>query len=67
MWCVNSITEKETAMKKSTQDFPLDVSAVTGHCPAGEVYAKQNIAEKCEPISNMKFTANAGRSKPYSA
>ena len=37
-------------MKKSTPDFTLDVSEVTGHCPAGEVYAKQNIADKKIPI-----------------
>ncbi len=37
-------------MDKSTPDFDLDVSEVTGHCPAGEVYAKQNIAEKKTPV-----------------
>ncbi len=37
-------------MDKSTPDFTLDVSEVTGHCPAGEVYAKQNIADKKIPV-----------------
>ena len=37
-------------MEKSTPDFTLDVSEVTGHCPAGEVYAKQNIADKKIPV-----------------
>ena len=37
-------------MEKTTSDFALDVSEVTGHCPAGEVYAKQNIVEKKIPI-----------------
>ncbi len=34
----------------STPDFSLDVSAVKGVCPAGEVYAKRNIAEKTIPV-----------------
>jgi len=37
-------------MEKLTPDFTLDVSEVTGHCPAGEVYAKRNIAEKKTPV-----------------
>jgi uncharacterized metal-binding protein len=37
-------------MGKTTRDFVLDVSEVTGHCPAGEVYAKQNIADKKIPV-----------------
>jgi uncharacterized metal-binding protein len=44
------LSDKEAAMKKSTQDFTLDISAVTGHCPAGEAHAKQNIAEKKIPV-----------------
>jgi hypothetical protein len=37
-------------MEKTTRDFTLDVSEITGHCPAGEVYAKQNIADKKIPV-----------------
>ncbi len=37
-------------MEKFTPDFSLNVSEVTGHCPAGEVYAKQNIADKKTPV-----------------
>ena len=37
-------------MEKSTQDFSLDVSEVTGLCPAGELHAKQNIAENKTPV-----------------
>jgi uncharacterized metal-binding protein len=38
------------AMSGSTPDFSIKVSEVKGHCPAGEVYAKQNIAEKKIPV-----------------
>ncbi len=37
-------------MAESTPDFSIEVSEVTGHCPAGEVYAKQTIAEKNTPV-----------------
>ena len=37
-------------MAKSTPNFSIEVSEVKGHCPAGEVYAKQNIADKKTPI-----------------
>ena len=33
-----------------TPDFTLDVEEVKGVCPAGEVYAKQTIAEKKIPV-----------------
>jgi uncharacterized metal-binding protein len=42
--------DKEMAMRASTPDFSLNISEVTGHCPAGEIYAKQNIAEKKTPV-----------------
>ena len=35
---------------KYTPDFSLDVDAVKGVCPAGEVYARQKIAEKKIPV-----------------
>ena len=38
------------AQVESTPDFSLEVSEVKGVCPAGEVYAKQNIAEKKIPV-----------------
>jgi len=37
-------------MVSSTPDFSLDISAVEGTCPAGEVYAKRNIEEKKIPV-----------------
>ncbi len=37
-------------MAKSTPDFSIKVSEVTGFCPAGEIHAKQNIAEKKIPV-----------------
>jgi uncharacterized metal-binding protein len=37
-------------MAKSTPDFSIKVGAVKGFCPAGEVHAKQNIAEKKIPV-----------------
>jgi uncharacterized metal-binding protein len=37
-------------MNNSTPDFSLEVEGVKGACPAGEVYAKRNIAEKKTPI-----------------
>ncbi len=38
------------ATAKSTPDFSLKISGVKGVCPAGEVHAKQNIAEKRIPV-----------------
>jgi uncharacterized metal-binding protein len=37
-------------MAKSTPDFSIEADGVKGVCPAGEVYAKKNIAEKKTPI-----------------
>ena len=37
-------------MNAYTPDFSLDVQEVTGLCPAGEVWAKRNIAEKKIPV-----------------
>jgi uncharacterized metal-binding protein len=37
-------------MAKSTPDFSIKVGAVKGFCPAGEVFAEQNIAEKKTPV-----------------
>ena len=37
-------------MFETTPDFALEISEVTGVCPAGEVYAKQQIAEKKTPV-----------------
>ena len=37
-------------MSRSTPDFSIKVSEITGLCPAGEAYAKQNIAEKKTPV-----------------
>jgi uncharacterized metal-binding protein len=37
-------------MAEYTPDFTLEVQGVKGVCPAGEVYAKQTIAEKKIPV-----------------
>lgn len=37
-------------MKTYTPDFSLEVEGVKGFCPAGEVYAKQQIAKKSVPV-----------------
>ena len=37
-------------MNNSTPDFSLAVEGVKGVCPAGEVYAKQNISNKKVPV-----------------
>jgi hypothetical protein len=40
----------EAPMNAYTPDFSLAVQGVEGHCPAGEVYAKRNIAQKKIPV-----------------
>ena len=37
-------------MAEHTPDFTLEVEGVKGVCPAGEVYAKQTIADKKIPV-----------------
>lgn len=37
-------------MNASTPDFSLEVQGVKGFCPAGEIYAKQQIAKKSIPV-----------------
>jgi uncharacterized metal-binding protein len=37
-------------MNAYTPDFSLAVEGVKGFCPAGEVYAKRNIAERKTPV-----------------
>jgi uncharacterized metal-binding protein len=37
-------------MNGYTSDFSLAVEGVKGYCPAGEAYAKQNIADKKIPV-----------------
>lgn len=37
-------------MTESTPDFSIDVEGVAGVCPAGEAYAKRNIAEGKIPV-----------------
>lgn len=37
-------------MATSTPDFTLEVEGIAGVCPAGEVYAKQTIAERKIPV-----------------
>jgi uncharacterized metal-binding protein len=40
----------EVNMNGYTPDFSLDVEGVKGFCPAGEVYAKQQIAKRTTPV-----------------
>jgi uncharacterized metal-binding protein len=40
----------EIHMNASTPDFFLAVEGVNGFCPAGEIYAEQNIKEKRTPV-----------------
>jgi uncharacterized metal-binding protein len=47
---IKKIVKKETVVFKSTPDFSIKVSEVRGVCPAGEIHAKQNIAEKKVPV-----------------
>jgi hypothetical protein len=42
--------ELEVSMDAYTPDFSLQVQGVKGFCPAGEVYAKQQIAKKTIPV-----------------
>ena len=37
-------------MAKFTPEFSIEADAVKGVCPAGEAYAKQNIADKTTPV-----------------
>jgi uncharacterized metal-binding protein len=37
-------------MKNSTPDFNVEVEGVTGACPVGEAYAKQNMLDKKVPV-----------------
>src|SRR5512144_2548656 len=37
-------------MGSSTADFSLQVQGVTGSCPAGETYARQQVAKKTTPV-----------------
>ena len=37
-------------MNNSTSDFSLEVDGVTGVCPAGEKWAKENINKKAIPV-----------------
>jgi uncharacterized metal-binding protein len=37
-------------MTNSTPNFSIEVSEVKGYCPAGEIHAKQNIADKKTPV-----------------
>jgi uncharacterized metal-binding protein len=41
---------KEVVMEPYTPDFSLKVQGVKGYCPAGEVYAKQQIGKKTIPV-----------------
>jgi uncharacterized metal-binding protein len=40
----------EASMENYTPDFSLQVQGVKGFCPAGEVYAKQQIEKKTIPV-----------------
>lgn len=42
--------EKKGEMDSYTPDFSLEVQGVKGFCPAGEVYAKQQLERKTIPV-----------------
>jgi uncharacterized metal-binding protein len=46
----NFHARKETAMKKVTEDFTVQVDGVKGVCPAGEAWAEQGILQKRIPV-----------------
>ena len=48
-------------MAKSTPDFSIAVSEVTGVCPAGEANAKQNIADKKIPVLSCEGALHSWR------
>jgi hypothetical protein len=52
-------------MVQYTPDFTLEVEGIKGVCPAGEVYAKQTIAEKKIPVSPAKDLASAETSPDW--
>ena len=40
----------EVDMQEYTPDFSLEVQGVKGTCPAGEVYAKEQLAKERIPV-----------------
>ena len=47
-------------MKESTSDFVIAVQGVTGACPAGEAYARQQLAEKKIPVFSCEGSCIRG-------
>ncbi len=52
-------------MDNYTPDFSLEVEEIAGVCPAGEIYAKQNIAEK-RPLFSLARDPASGEKLPDS-
>ena len=50
-------------MKTYTPDFSLEVEGVKGFCPAGEVYAKQQVAKKSVPVLSCRGPAPVEKSR----
>ena len=48
-------------MVQYTPDFTLEVEGIKGVCPAGEVYAKQTIAEKKDTRVLLRRTLHSRR------
>lgn len=43
-------SHRATDMENYTAEFSLDVEGIKGYCPAGEVYSKQQIANRSIPV-----------------
>ena len=54
-------------MAEYTPDFTLEVEGVKGVCPAGEVYAKQTIAEKKIPVFSCEGPCIRGEIARFAA
>ena len=52
-------------MDAYTADFSLEVQEVKGFCPAGETYAKQQIALKSIPVLSCEARASGARSRGW--
>jgi hypothetical protein len=53
----------EVHMGDYTPDFSIAVQGVKGSCPAGEAYAKRNIADGKTPVLSCEGPAFAEKSR----
>ena len=52
-------------MENYSPEFSLDVEGVRGFCPAGEVYAAQQIETKSIPVLSCEGPASEERSRGW--